>query len=118
MLKININKIFRLRGISKPQLFLRNNGFTDSKAFNITRYKTPALKLDNLERLCALLSCTPNDLLEWHPDKNFTLPETHPLHKLKPTESINIAEMLKDVPAEKIAEFKSGIEELKTKLKQ
>lgn len=118
MLKIDLNKIFRLRGITKPQVFLKQNGFSDSKAFTITKRKTSALKLDNLEKLCLVLSCTPNDFIEWIPGNNSQIPESHPLHKLKPTETFNLNEILKDVPAEKILEFKSGIEELKEKLKQ
>jgi DNA-binding Xre family transcriptional regulator len=118
MLKINLNKVFRLRGITKPGKFLVQNGFSESTAYNIIKLKTPAIKLENLNKLCSILSCTPNDLLEWTPDKNIPLPETHPLQKLKPSESLNLSELLKDVPAGKISEFKSGIEELKTKLKQ
>ena len=118
MLKINLNKVFRLRGIAKPEKFLVQNGFTESIAYNITKTKTPALKLQNLNKLCSILSCTPNDLIEWTPDQSNPLPENHPLQKLKPAEVLNLSELLKDVPAEKISEFKSGIEELKTKLKQ
>lgn len=118
MLKINLNKVFRLRGITKPAAFLIKNGFSESIAYNITKLKTPALKLENLNKLCTLLSCTPNDIIEWTPDKNIPLPETHPLNKLKPAETINLSELLKDVPAEKISEFKTGIEELKSKLNQ
>ena len=118
MLRINLNKMYRLRGITKPGVFLSQNGFTKQKAFNIVKLKTPALKLQNLELLCRILSCTPNDIIEWTPDKNDTLPDSHPLYKIKPAESINIAEMLKDIPAEKISEFKLGIEELKSKLNQ
>jgi DNA-binding Xre family transcriptional regulator len=118
MLKLNFHKIFRLRGIANPAKYLIQNGFTSSIAYNIIKLKTPALKLENLERLCAILSCTPNDIIEYFPDKNFSLAETHPLQKLKHIESLNFAEILKDVPAEKISEFKLGIEELKTKLKQ
>ena len=118
MLKINLNKVFRLRGITKPGQFLKQNGFSESIAYNIIKHKTPALKLESLNKLCSLLSCTPNDIFEWTPDKNLPLPETHPLNKLKPAETLNLGELLKDVPAEKISEFKSGIEELKSKLNQ
>lgn len=118
MLKINLNKIFRLRGIQNPAKFLKLNGFSESIAYNIIRHKTPALKLQNLNKLCSILSCTPNDIFEWTPDQSIPLAENHPLQKLKPAETLNLGELLKDIPAEKISEFKSGIEELKTKLNQ
>lgn len=118
MLKINLIKVFRLRGITKPGKYLEQNGFSKSIAYNIIKLKTSALKLENLNKLCSILSCTPNDFLEWTPDKSIPLPESHPLQKLKPAEVLNLSELLKDVPAEKISEFKSGIEELKSKLKQ
>jgi DNA-binding Xre family transcriptional regulator len=118
MLYFNISKLFILRNIAKPRIFLINNGFSYSQAKNIVTYRRQTISARVVEKLCLALSCTPNDLLVWTPDKNTSIPESHPLHKLKPTESINISEILKDVPAEKISEFKSGIEELKSKLKQ
>jgi DNA-binding Xre family transcriptional regulator len=118
MLYTKIHKVLEARGIKKPVKFLQENGFSRNSAYNITALRFSYLRLNVFEKLCIVLSCSPNDLLEWQPNPGINLPDSHPLHKLKPKELINVEEMLKDIPAEKFAEFKSGIDELKAKLKQ
>jgi len=116
MLYTNIKKLFDLRGIKKPVKFLKENGFSDNTAYKIVSHRFTSLSLDKVEKLCIALSCTPNDLLEFKPDPNSSIPENHPLQKLKPTESFNIFDITKDIPNEKIPEFKSALEEIKSKL--
>lgn len=116
MIYTNIKKLFKLRGIDKPVKFLLKNGFKYSSAYNIANTRFTNLSLDKVEKLCIALSCTPNDLLEFKPDQNSSIPENHPLQKLKPTESFNIFAITKDIPNEKITEFKSALDEIKSKI--
>ncbi len=118
MLITNINKLLKLRGITKPKNFLMENGFSNTTAYNITHYRFTTLTLDKVEKLCIALSCTPNDLLEFKPDPNSSIPENHPLNKLKPVQPFSLFEITKDIPNDKIHELLSGIDELKLKLKQ
>jgi len=116
MLYTNIKKLFKLRGIDNPVKFLLKNGFKYSSAYNIANSRFTSLTLDKVEKLCIALSCTPNDLLEFKPDKNTAIPENHPLQKLKPTETLSFFDITKDIPNEKIPEFKSALEQIKSKL--
>lgn len=116
MLYFNFEKIFKLRGISVPYVFLMENGFKRGEAFQISGKRNVQMHLNKLEKLCALLSCTPNDLLAWVPSKVSNLPENHPLYTLKPVETLDIADLTKDVPISKIPEIHKAILEAKAKL--
>lgn len=117
MFYFNFDKIFNVRGINQPFAFLQKNGFSRSQASLITTRRATSLRLKNLERLCILLSCTPNDVLEWHPAKDLILPSTHPLQKLKPKESLDFAALTKDVSVSDMPEIINAIKEAKEKLK-
>jgi hypothetical protein len=117
MMYYNFYKIFDLRGITNPFVFLIDNGFSRGQAFNITNRSNNGLRIENLEKLCLVLSCTPNDLIEWVPPKVSNVPDTHPLHKLKPTETLDFSELTKDIPIEKFPEIYNAIKEAKEKIK-
>lgn len=87
MLVYNLTPIFKARGIENSHRFLVKNGFSSHTAHNIATHQTRIFRLDHIERLCKILICEPSDLLSWHPDKNDTIPESHPLQKLKPQET-------------------------------
>ncbi|HQU86287.1 MAG TPA: helix-turn-helix transcriptional regulator [Pyrinomonadaceae bacterium] len=114
MLKLNIKSIVELRGIQKTTAFLVKLGFHPSKASRFFVTDHSVVKLRDLEKLCIALNCTPNDLLEWKPDANTVLPETHALNKLKNEgNSQNLRELIKDIPAERLKLIESLLEELK-----
>jgi DNA-binding Xre family transcriptional regulator len=118
MLYTNINKLFEIRGIKKPSQFLKDNGFSRNSAYNITALRFTHLRLEVIEKLCIALSCTPNDLLEWKPNSDTNLPESHPLHALKPTPAFNLEAIVKDIPVSQMPEFLQAIETAKQNLKK
>lgn len=91
MLFINIKRAMRLRGIDNHYHFLLNLGFVPSTANNFLRGQVEHLKLDQLERLCLALNCTPNDLLEWRPAENQATPDAQALIKLKRNQEDDIS---------------------------
>jgi len=113
----NFQKIFKLRGITQPFVYLIKHGFPRGQAYQFTKLRNDGLRIKNLERLCLLLECTPNDIIEWIPPKDFQIPETHPLHKLKPKAALDFSNITKDVPIEKMTELMNAIMEAKVKLK-
>jgi len=117
MLYTNIQKLFALRGITKPAKFLMQNGFTRTMAYNITSSRFTYLDMNKFEKLCIALSCTPNDLLEWQPNPSAAIPESHPLHALKPNPNSNLTEVLKNIPIPQIPEIIKAIETAKQNLK-
>ena len=80
MLYLDLKRILRLRGITQPNKFITNLGFSPATARNILPNKVWRI---NLERFCLALNCTPNDLLQWQPPENRADAEAQALNKLK-----------------------------------
>lgn len=82
MLKLDIDKHCRLRKQTITHAYLRREGFSHWVSHQLTNSKNKNLKFHDLERLCILFKCTPNDLLEWVP--NNQADETNSEHPLAP----------------------------------
>lgn len=82
MLKMNLQPIFKVRGIERPYTFLVKAGFTPHSAHTILNNKLLVFKLAHIERLCKILVCEPNDLLVWVPDNKVVYADNHPLFNL------------------------------------
>lgn len=115
MLKYNLKKHFKLRGITYPARFLVEIGFTKQSAYNVARGNFVSLSPEHLEKLCLALNCTPNDLMEWEPGKNIANPETHSLQKLLAVQSPDLRSFIAALPYEKMNEVIAQIEEAKKK---
>ncbi len=114
MLYFNIKRVLELRGIEKPYSFLAANGFASQTATNFLNNQIGHIKPAQMEKICLLLHCTPNDLFDWRPDKNTAGAENHPLKALTRTKpSPHISELVKDLPVEKMGELEAMIYELK-----
>ncbi|MBB2146776.1 helix-turn-helix domain-containing protein [Pedobacter sp. LMG 31464] len=117
MLSLNLNTIFKARGIEKPYSYLVKAGINPRSANGLLASTPRALKLDHIEIICKLLLCTPNDLLIWTPTKDQTYPENHPLHALKkPEEQNNIHELLATMSFEQVKEITQTINNIKKAL--
>lgn len=117
MLIFNPSRVMTLRGIENKIGFLVENGFVRATAVNIINGWTGLVKIEHLEKLCALLNCTPNDLFEWRAtDKSLQLSEKHQLKNLQRTAAPSLKEMIRDVPLEKLNEITALLnEEARTK---
>lgn len=118
MLSFNFTRIFQLKGISHPGPFLMKHGFKKTTAFRIAKNEAGTLVPSQIEKLCIILCCTPNDLMEWKPDSKHDVSENHPIRKLLPKETIDLRDIAHDIPVEKVNEFALKIEELKKSLLQ
>jgi hypothetical protein len=116
MLIFNPRRIFGLRGIERPNHFLVKNGYTSMIASRLLAPGLSSLKINSIGRLCELLNCTPNDLFDWKPQPGTPVPENHALRSLVRDESLrSFNELLKDLPAEKLADLHVMIDELRKK---
>jgi len=93
------------------------NGFSRNMAYDLVSARFIYLNMNKVEKLCIALSCTPNDLLEWQPNPDVKIPESHPLHALKPNPNSNLTEALKNIPIHQIPEIIKAIETAKQNLK-
>ena len=67
MIKLNVKKLLEQKKKSKYWLFnqLNNVGNISYTNFNnLVENKTQSIKYSNIEKLCQILECNPNDLFE------------------------------------------------------
>ena len=115
MLSLNLQKLFALRGIERPYTFLVKAGISPHSATRLIQSRGKVFRLDHIELLCVKFNCTPNDLVVWSPDKKTTLPDTHPLTKLKKDPSLlRFRKAMENVPLEQLQEIASLIVEKTT----
>lgn len=110
MLIFNFTRIFKARGIDKPFSYLVKVGYSDNYATRIANNRIQRLNLADLEKLCELFHCTPNDLLEWIPDSRAVTDEKHPLMSIKRSNKVvQLTQMLNSVPLDKLNEIENVI---------
>jgi DNA-binding Xre family transcriptional regulator len=113
MLYFNIRRLMELRGIDKPYAFLVKNGFVSQTATNMVNNQLGRITPEQMEKLCLILNCTPNDLFDWRPNENSAVSESHALHSLKKEKTPSVAQMVKDLPVEKLDKLHALINDLK-----
>jgi len=110
MLTFNFNRIFKARGIDKPFSYLIKAGYSDNFATRIVNNRIKRLDLAYTEKLCELLQCTPNDLLEWIPESKDKNNDKHPLISIKRSDKVvQLTQMLNSIPINKLEEIESVI---------
>lgn len=114
MLRLNLERIARLRGVKNISVEMQRNGINKQAAARYNRGEMVHFKLGHIEKLCLMLNCTPDDIIEWIPDKLLENNPTVALNKLKRKESFDIVEISKNIPLERLSEIKKLCEEIKT----
>ena len=110
MLTFNFSRIFKARGIDKPFSYLVKVGYSDNLATRIVNNRVQRLNLADIEKLCELFQCTPNDLLEWIPDSQDKTNDKHPLISIKRSDKVvQLTQILNSVPLDKLGEIESVI---------
>lgn len=116
MLTFNFARVFKARGIEKPFSHLVKAGYSDSFATRVANSRMERMNLKDLEKLCVMLQCTPNDLLEWIPDSKEAKTEKHPLATLRRTGSVTqLSQMLNAVPLDRLGDIETLIKKELTK---
>ena len=112
MLRYNFDRIFKARGITRPFTYLMQSGFSDNIATKLKNNRAKRLDLETVERLCLLFKCTPNDLMEWIPDKDFENDGEHPLNAIRQSnKELDIARTLSSIPLARLEEIDELIRE-------
>ena len=117
MLTVNLTKLFRTRNIARPSQFLIKNGYSASMATRLVHGRFLSLRIHQLEKLCEIFSCTPNDLYEWRPNAPKDNNPSHPLYCLKESdESIQlkneIETLVNTTSVAKLKAIKKAIDEI------
>ncbi|MGQ1946993.1 helix-turn-helix domain-containing protein [Geofilum sp. OHC36d9] len=112
MINYNFNKIFKARGVERPFSFLIKAGFSHNFSTKIKNNKVRQLGLKELEKLCLLLRCTPNDFLVWTPDGDETIDSNHPLQSLRQAEKVfDLTRTLNSLPLKELDRIQAFIDE-------
>lgn len=110
MIHYNFDRIFKARGINKPFSFLKQAGFSDNFSVKVNTNRVRRIGLKELEKLCLLLHCTPNDFMEWIPDEKSEVNKEHPINAIRrPEKLFNITKTLYSVPLNKLDEIEQLI---------
>ena len=113
MLRLNIKRLFGLRGLQNPYRHLVKTGISAPTAWNLLEHRVSSIQHKHLEKICAYLNCTPNDLYEWIPDRDTLQPESHPLSTLRRNDSPpEYEKMIHNIPIDKIDRVKDFLAEL------
>lgn len=103
MLTLQLGPVFAARGIDHPIRFLIKAGFTRSIAAKLLRGTGPNIRFADIEKLCILLYCTPNDILGWSPGHSSLIPAGHPITVLqKQPGDYSWKESIKTIPLAEI----------------
>ena len=67
MIELNVDKLLEQKGKSRYWLFNQLNSIKNisySNFLNLIDNRTKSIKYENIEKLCDVLECTPNDLFK------------------------------------------------------
>jgi DNA-binding Xre family transcriptional regulator len=110
MLTFNFTRIFKSRGIDKPFSYLVKHGYSDNIATRIVNNRMERLNLKEVEKLCELFQCTPNDFLEWIPGEKDINNEKHPLISIKQNDKVfQLTKILNSVPLDRLGDIENMI---------
>lgn len=114
MLIFNPERVFALRGIAGKVGYLVRQGLSYPLARRLIEGDGLSVRFKNVELLCVLLNCTPNDLFEWRPTEKDQVGENHALNQLKRAAlSPDLQQLIKDIPADKFEEVAALLQEMK-----
>lgn len=112
MLRYNFDRIFKARGIEKRFTFLHRSGFPENFAAKISKNRVSSIRLQDMEKLCILLCCTPNDFFEWVSDSQAGVGKDHPINNIrKPEKIVDITKTLHSVPINKLDKIEELIKQ-------
>ena len=110
MLIYNFTRVFKSRGIDRPFSFLVKHGYSNNFATRVANSRVSRLNLTELEKLCVMLQCTPNDLMQWIPGSSDNDNDEHPLAPLKRNNKVvELTKILNSIPLDKLDDIESII---------
>ena len=116
MLYFNLVAIMKTRQIERPYSYLVQQGSSPHTAHKLLHAQTRTVRLDHIERLCEILHCEPNDLIQFRPNSVQKQQANHPLKNLIQKEvDFDWQNTLKTMPLEKLKELSKLITDAENK---
>jgi len=114
MLKFDVHPLLKLKGAKTTAAYLRDFGVTENKAKHLINKNVKFIAISDIEKLCRIFNCTPNDLFTFEEPASKPLPQNSALRQLVRTPLPSLPELVSDLSAEqasalvnKIIEFKN-----------
>lgn len=112
MLSFNFQRLFLVKGVKYPVAWLMNRGFSDKFASAVAHNRHKRMSLSDVERLCNVFQCTPNDLMEWTPDAKDTDVLNHCMAPLLRRDKVlDLTKTLNSVSLDKLLEIEKIIQQ-------
>jgi DNA-binding Xre family transcriptional regulator len=103
MIRLRIDQLAREKGMKNPFTALVKAGITRNAATEYMKGDKKMLVHEDIEIMCLVFRCLPNDLFEVVPDKPGTADLTQPIYKeLAPRSSFNLLEVTKNMTPEEV----------------
>jgi DNA-binding Xre family transcriptional regulator len=109
MLYLNIKRVSILRNVPSVLQYLIKNGFSTAIANRIAKNADSNIKFKYLEKLCILFHCTPNDLIQWQPDADNSIPNNEPITTLNHPQTTELTDYLKTASIEELTQMHQKI---------
>ena len=114
MLYFNLTRLLKLRGVERPYSWLVQNGFVPQTATRWAKNEIGYVRPEQMEKICLLLNCTPNDLFEWREDNKTVVHDAHALRTLaKQPPDTSVQTAVRDLPLDKLEKLGEMLAELK-----
>jgi DNA-binding Xre family transcriptional regulator len=110
MLRFNLQRVCKFRGIDKPGAYLQSHGISLTTATRALKGEYVNFSMDTIERFCLLLHCTPNDLLEWTPPEASRIADNEPLNALCRLDKVaSVSQLINGASLEKLQQMEEII---------
>ena len=113
MLKFDVHPLLKLKGAKTSAAFLQNLGITKNKSQHLVSENVKLISISDIEYLCQIFNCTPNDLFTFEESAAKPLPPNSALKKLIRTPIPSIPELVKDLSFEQASELMNKLAEIK-----
>lgn len=110
MITTNVKELCKLRGIKTPLTVLRKAGISHFVSHELINGKKHRITHKQIEILCTLLRCTPNELFAWIPNEPKDDYPAHPLQAIRKRQITDLNEVLKSMS---VGEIEKMLEERK-----
>jgi DNA-binding Xre family transcriptional regulator len=113
MLKLDIHPLLALKGATKKLAYLYNRGLSEGRAKHLISKNIKTISIADIEKLCLIFNCTPNDLFIYEESVSNPLPQNSALKKIVRTPIPSMPELVKDLSIEQTTELMNRIIQFK-----
>ncbi len=113
MLKFDVHPLLKLKGAKTKAPFLQSRGFSKSKSQHLVKKDVKQIYISDIDKLCRIFNCTPNDLFTFEESAANPLPENSALKKLVRSSELNIQDLISGLSVEDAKNLINKFVELK-----